>query len=287
VTSVPSFTFPNTDLQTAYQNINTPKSTCGLGLYAYNADIAVAAVNHSNYIAANVVAHPDALSHTETSSYLDYTGVTPSDRLSYAGYGNFPAGEVIGHSEVSASPATDAVASLFGTVYHMTIMMDSGSFDIGIGAAATQVEGTTFVTIDTGNKLNYYQDIGPSDLATYPCGGQAISLQYQSNTSDETPNPLPGHNYSANPVGQPILVAIQHGRTIAISSMTLTAANGTTISAAAILTGTNDPNKELELNQAVFIPSAPLTVGTSYTVVVNGTNDGVAFSRTFTFSTTA
>jgi hypothetical protein len=63
-------------------------------------------------------------------------------------------------------------------------------------------------------------------------------------------------------------------------------ANGAPINLLPTLTKLNDPNGALRSdNVAVVMPNAPLDPMTDYKVVINGTNNGVAFQREFQFKT--
>ena len=56
---------------------------------------------------------------------------------------------------------------------------------------------------------------------------------------------------------------------------------------AQIVDRSNDPNGGafLGADNAFVLPLAPLQAGTSYTVALAGTSDGVAITKTFSFST--
>jgi hypothetical protein len=52
-----------------------------------------------------------------------------------------------------------------------------------------------------------------------------------------------------------------------------------------VLDSAKDPNKLLQPYQGVAYPTTPLSPNSQYTVSLTGTINGVAFARTFTFTT--
>jgi hypothetical protein len=120
-----------------------------------------------------------------------------------------------------------------------------------------------------------------TDVLTYPCSG-ITGTAYQ--LTGEDPNPVTPRNLATNPIGQPILVQVLLGRTLIITSATVTGPSGA-VALLPTMTQTNDPNGRLSSNTAVIMPDLPLQPNTTYSVVINGTNNGVAFTRSFSFST--
>jgi hypothetical protein len=172
--------------------------------------------------------------------------------------------------------------------------MVRGYRDIGIGYLESDATGTT-TKYGARTVLNFdfgiaagssRQDISGSDVLTYPCQGVTEASKQVPN---EVPNPVPGRDLTTNPLGHPVLVAVRYGQTLAITSATMTnVATGAAVTLRAPITAAKDANSgQLLRNEGFILPDAALSANTSYQVTMNGTNNGTAFSRTFTFSTGA
>ena len=288
VTSVPTIAFASADKKAAYDKLNAVRSTCGTGLLAYNAQLETAGQYHDDFVGANFAAHPDAYAHIENAAYPGFKGATPGDRIALAGYpANGGGGEDFTGSNNQATAQVDAIDALLGSVYHLQSIFGSGNYDVGIATA--QLSGTTssVTVLELAAKSTPLQDIGSADFVSYPCAGNAVKTS-AFGVGRESPDPLPGHDYTTNPIGQPIYVRLRSGQTLVISGFTVTNTVGNVpVAQAALLTKANDPNNFLGINEAVFIPNGPLTIGATYSVTVTGTNNGTAFTKTFTFTTTA
>lgn len=284
VTSVPAFT-GITDRIAAYTRINAVRGACGFGLLAQNARLETAAQNHSNYMGNNFASHNDVYSHVENAAYMNgFTGVNPLDRATLAGYGSTRVGEDIATANAaSTTPQVDAVNALLQAGYHLRSVVGSGLYDMGMGTA-TLTPGILVSTLDFGSLSSTLQDIASNTVATYPCQGSVTTTSPQG-IGHENPEPFPGRDYSAMPLGAPIYVRVRTGQSLVISSFTVSAAGGTAVTAAAILTAASDPNHLLQANDALFYPNAPLATATTYNVSIVGTNNGVAFTQTFSFRT--
>ncbi len=285
VTSVPAFT-GSTDHIAAYTRINAVRGACGFGLLAQNTKLETAAQNHSNYMSNNFAAHNDAYGHVENAAYMNgFTGVNPSDRTAIVGYGSLAIGEDIAPANASStSPQVDAVNLLLQAGYHLKSVVGSGLYDMGIGIA-TLSPGTLALTADFGSTLSTLQDIASNAVATYPCQGSVTTTSPQG-IGHENPEPFPNRDYSASPLGAPIYARVRTGQTLAIKAFNVTAAGSTTpIASAALFTSATDPNHLLQANEALFYPNAPLAAATTYNVSIVGTNNGAAFTQTFSFRT--
>jgi len=103
---------------------------------------------------------------------------------------------------------------------------------------------------------------------------------------DENPCPLGCSNTGAL-AGFPITIQTD-GRALVISSFTVTSSGGSV--SGSVLTGTAgtysaDANLATEHDRAAFVPTAPLSPNTTYTVTVVGTSGGAAFTKVWTFTT--
>lgn len=119
-------------------------------------------------------------------------------------------------------------------------------------------------------------------MLTYPCEG-SVGVNYR--VTNESPNPVPGRDLLASPIGPGILVAVRTGQVLTVTSATMVTVSGNTpVTLRATMTKANDPNNALSDNQALIIPDAALTPSTDYKVTIVGKNGAADFTRTFTFS---
>jgi hypothetical protein len=80
------------------------------------------------------------------------------------------------------------------------------------------------------------------------------------------------------------------GTTLVITSALVTGPDGAAVTLRTPITSLNDPNitngvSYFNTNEAFISADAPLVALTSYQVTITGTNNGVAFSRSFSFTT--
>lgn len=261
----------------AYTLINIQRSTCGFGLLAQNLALDASARSHADYSATNGV-----VSHDETPGLPGFTGVTPTARAVAKGYGG-QAGE-----EIAAGNGAFAMRTLLSGPYHLRGLMN-GYRDIGIGLASSTVPDQPYFVVELGVPSGAgLQFLGGDDIATYPCNGvTGVNFQLRG----EIPNPVPGRDLSTNPIGTPIFIKVREGNVLTITNATMiNVATGAAVALRVPVGGANDPNKfngvtYYGVNEAYIAPDAPLARGTLYQVTVGGTNKGVAFSRTFSFTT--
>ncbi|KWT93046.1 MULTISPECIES: CAP domain-containing protein [unclassified Variovorax] len=291
VASVPPDTYgAGSEGRQAFELLNAERGRCGFGLVAQNAQLDAAAQAHADWQILN-----NQLSHTEVTGTPGFTGVTPLDRVSAAGYVAGGVGEEISslfYSGSIAGTGVFGVRALLALPYHQLGML-SGYRDVGIALRGSDQLGTTASrgprTVQQFN-LGFTRSAGRQEPAsdqvlTYPCEG-TTGVFYE--ITNETPNPVPGRDLRASPLGPGVVVAVRSGQTLAISSATMTTLSGRTpVALRPPLTKDSDPNAVLAAHQAVLIPDASLMPNTSYTVNVAGTNDGTPFQKTFNFATGA
>lgn len=263
------------EMAIAFNLINSERSHCGFGLLSQSTQLDTSAMAHARYTVTN---NSGATPHTEVAGQPGFTGVSPMDRMAATGYS-------IGASDelVALGSGTTAVRGLMSAPYHLAGLV--GSYrDIGIGMAATTVNGMSSVVINLGyQRWAAPQLLASADVKTYPCDG---SSGVKPALFGESPNPIPGRDLQTNPMGAPIYVRVRDGNTLAITSASmLRLDNGSMVPLRAAITSANDPNRMLSANEGYVAPDASLEVNTSYQVTVTGTNNGTAFSRTFSFTT--
>ena len=296
ITSVPANTYSVTtqsEEAAAFSYLNSERSRCGFGLVAQSSVLDIAAKNHADWQLINSYA-----SHSEVTGTPGFTGVGSLDRIIAAGYGT--SAEIVKVTdELTTSQGrtsktgfgVESIRSLLNAPYHMNGLL-SGYRDIGISVrndvdtATTATYGYRVHTqINLAIKSPAVQQlIAATDVQTYPCNGSSnVSRQL----TDERPNPVPGRNLTTNPLGLSIFVAVREGQIIAIASVSMTnLSNGSAVTMRTPVTSANDLNPGyFASHQAYVSADTPLAANTGYQVTLNGTNNGTAFSRTFTFTT--
>lgn len=261
----------------AYNLINAERSRCGFGLLSQNAQLDAAASAHARYLATSATA-ADTDAHAEVAGRAGFTGVTVTERVTAAGYNVGTVTEV-----AAVGKGINAVRGLLSAPYHLAGLMRSYR-DIGIGMQASIYPELPYFIANVGyQRVAAPQLLGSNDVSIYPCAG---TTGVRPALYGETPNPVPGRDLQANPIGTSIYVRVRDGNTLVITnSGMLKVATGASIPMRTATMATNDPNKRLEINEGFVSPDVALEVNTDYQVTVNGTNSGTPFSRTFQFKT--
>ena len=169
----------------------------------------------------------------------------------------------------------------------------TGFRDVGIAVRSTADIGKgangAFVQINAAYKASAgLQLLAAADVKTYPCDGATGISRLLSN---ESPNPVPGRDLNANPLGSAVYIAVREGNRLAITTASITeGATGQNVILRVPVTSSNDPYGPcstgcFKANQAYIVADAPLRPDNAYIVRITGTNNGAAFSRTFTFVT--
>jgi len=171
------------------------------------------------------------------------------------------------------------VYSLLAGVYHS----DVAAFPVdtvGVGEGETQTSSGGFQFTNSWMSLSLLntqtQKIANSP-ATFPCEG-VTGVPYKA--AGEIPMPP---NISASGWGTPIAVMGNLTDAVVLQSASVTGPSGAV--AVQVLNASTDPNKELGTYQAVAYPTSPLSPNTTYSITLNGTVNGTAFSRSFNFTT--
>jgi hypothetical protein len=313
ISSVPAPTYAaSSEELAAFSFLNAERQRCGFGLLAQNAMLDVASNGHANYLMVN-----NATGHFQDNTKPAFTGAGPGDRATAAGYAwSVILDDFADTTGAAANVLTGrgvlALRSLLSAPYH-AVNLVSPQLDFGMRILSSDTAATTgtfgpraISHFAMGMAQGAYsQKPNSASVQTYPCEG-TTGTAYQ--LTNETPNPIPGRDLAANPVGQPIIVAVRPGQMINISSASmLKKSDGSAVTLRPAIDYSNDPNHVLVPMQAVIIPDAPLQPNTEYTVTIQGTNtlstfDGTkfvssgtnpaitdnstgAFSKTFSFKT--
>ena len=294
VTSVPTATYaPASEEQSAFDLLNAERSRCGFGKVAQNSKLDLAAKAHADWSLIN-----NYYGHFETAAApIGFTGVAPQDRAAAVGYSSVSVTETQGGATTGQTSIVglgeSSARGLMAVPYHLFGMM-SPYKDVGISIRSVNsvtplvANGLSSVGVyDFGVASDSdYQTVDATTVLTYPCDGVT---GVNTSVKGEFPNPVPGRDLAINPLGQSMLVMVRKDQTLVISSASLTnAATGVAVTLRAPVTAANDVNNLLGGygNYMGFVmPDAPLAANTSYQATIAGTNNGTAFSRTFTFST--
>jgi hypothetical protein len=237
--------------------------------------------------------------HGETPGLPGYTGSNSNDRATAAGYPvarqSFSENLAVksGSAVTKAGFGASGITGLLAAPYHLEGLVGPHR-EVGISVRSSGATGSgadfivsgftpgAWLSTSAGSTLTLpAQRQSSTDVLTYPCNG-ITGTAYQLN--DETPNPVTPRNLATNPIGQPIFVQVLTGRVLVVTNVSVTGPAGA-VALLPTMTQSNDPNFRLAPNQAFIMPNLPLQPNTSYSVVINGTNNGTPFTRSFTFST--
>ena len=275
----------------AFNLLNKERSWCGFGTLKQNAALDQAAKNHADWQNFNLY-----FSHFESPLYPDkFTANAPYDREVLAGYVfglggsgseafvNWP------FSVTKKGKGTESVRGLLNAPYHMRGILE-GYQDVGVAVRDSVDVNKTTNTAVAQYQFAYTSSKGiasqtSSEVRTYPCEG-TTGTDYK--LTAEEPNPVPGRDLRTNPLGGSVLVQLRYGNKLAFTSATMTQVSGDGAGTAVTLrdpvTSANSGNAFLS-HQGYIVADAPLLPNTAYQVLINGTNNGTAFSRQFTFTT--
>lgn len=98
---------------------------------------------------------------------------------------------------------------------------------------------------------------------------------------------LPGRDLQREPLGASVHIVVRPGQRLSLTSASMVERSGRSIPMPPAIDSTTDPHGHMQvrINQAFVSPDTPLKPGIRYAVTLSGTNDGQAFSRSFTFTT--
>lgn len=255
--------------------LNYRRAQLGLSVLTRNTQVDAAALGHSNYLRLN-----NTVSHDQTVGAPGFTGVNLINRLAAAGYG-LPGGYAIGEV-ISATTDTSGfyqAEELITAIYHRFVMFEPVFKEVGTGAT-TVSGGYTYFTADLTAVNGLGPGIGAGRLVNYPFSNQTnVPINFFSDT--ESPDPVPNQNE----VGYPISVHADSGRGgagVVVRSFTITPRGGSALNTLLLSTATDSRTTG---PVAAIIPLAPLRRGTVYDVSFDGTVNGIAAPRTWSFTT--
>lgn len=253
--------------------LNFRRSQAGLSVLPRNALVDSAAVGHSNYQRQN------AVTHVQEAGKPGFTGRLLFDRLQAVGYANpnnFFYGEVI-----SASTTTSGVylaEELITAIYHRFAIFEPRFKEIGGGATADS-RGYNILTVNFTANNGYGAGLGNGKVAIWPVDGQTnVARNFLSDF--EAPDPVP----EANEVGYPVSVHSDADVSLTVSSFTIRPRGGANL-AVKLLSADADSKNTTTRSAIAIVPMAALTGNTTYDVSFVGTTNGLALTKTWSFTT--
>ncbi|RKP43390.1 CAP domain-containing protein [Trinickia fusca] len=258
----------------AFNLLNQQRQQCGFPAFQDNAYLDQAANAHARYEQS-----ADEPSDTEVFGRPGFTGQTYADRAVHFG---FPSGLDVGgvgagftdRSTTEALYGQALVYAWLSGVYHLPPLMEPAT-DVGVG----EVDSTSGGTATVWGSMSFanLQSMTTNSPLTFPCQG-TTGVAFEGVT--ENPKPPDTSGLWGTPIG----VMGNPTDTIVLRSGTVTDMLGHIITLR-LLYSANDPNKELQSYAAVAYPPMPLSPNTQYMVSITGVVNGVAFSRSFSFTT--
>lgn len=283
---------PGSEELAAFNLLNYERNRCGFGLLRQNVQLDAAAKAHGDYQILNNV-----VSHVEETAKPGFTGVTPSDRIvakNYVGAGGVT-DEIVafkGTADKTGLGAT-GIRGLLNAPYHLRGLV-GGYRETGVSvrSSADLSNGGTpsvYLQINAAYKTSEGPQLtGSNDVNTYPCEG-TTGVNYQ--LRNETPNPVPTRDLSVNPLGSVVYMAVRVGNTLVLTNTSMIdLSTGQAVALRPPVTAANDPYAPCQegcfkSHQAYVAADGPLQRNAAYQVLINGTNNGISFSRVFTFTT--
>lgn len=288
-------TYNPADLTGAYSYLNQLRLRAGLTELRPNSLLETAALNHANYLANN-----NWRGHEENQGTPGFTGASPKDRTSYAGYRSLSVSENVSSGNYSSPGYQESIDGLMSAIYHRLGFLDLVNNEVGIGIAQnTQVTPAynayvynmgnadynalcTRPPAFSGNGRYYYGICVPEaniegtafDQATILTqGNNPKILQWPTDNDNDTPpaffeedpDPLPDYSVS----GYPISIQfnpLSYQSVQMVSFKLYRDRDNTEIQPTRLLTKQTDPNAKLTDLQFVLFPLSRLDWDTAYRV---------------------
>ncbi|MDH5547799.1 MAG: CAP domain-containing protein [Gammaproteobacteria bacterium] len=291
-----------------YDYINLLRTNAGMIEVTQNSFLVASAVNHAEYLSLN----NGIIQHEETLGMPGYTGVHAGDRAVSVGYSTYNVGEGIANSRTQ----TGAMDNLMSAIYHRFTLFNVTYDEIGIHYVSPQATSLDILVHNMGNSRvnqvcqtesaissgSYYPDICSPKFnisATVVDGAVNEIAQLnpemivwpQQNAVDippafyeETPDPLPNHSVSGNPISVQFNPAKVQNASITAFHLYDESTYSYVLSTH-LMDATNDPNGNFsELDFALF-PLERLEWGRRYRVELEYQQDGVEKSVMWRFTT--
>lgn len=261
-TTVPAPTYGATDAKlAAFDRINDIRKAAGLGLLAQNANLDQAAQAHAGYLVAN-----STTGHDEVPGATGFTGETHVERAAAAGY------EGTTTEGVTAGFPVAAVDSLMNVPYHRVPLVSFRFAEVGLGM------DTDIWDITYGFRDEAQQGAPDVDSVIWPVNG---AVDVPPALYGEVPHPIPENNGA--PFGYAVSLSVDEAKALTVNNFTLVGPAGAVD--VKLLTAGTDTNLAGVQHYAAIIGRAPLQAATTYTASFTGAIDGVAHTKTWSFTT--
>ena len=267
----------------AFEYLNKIRKSLGLPIFKADSSLHLAASKHAHYLSAN-----GKYGHYESSSDIGYFGYAPSDRAINAGYSS---------TNVSENVATPSnykknVDSLMTAIYHRLGFLTFSLDEIGIGES--KENGYSAYIYDMGN--NNLEQLCKNGSTEPPngrymygvCANEDIKIPHDEylkalQVSDrkyvlypkgeidigffnsESPYPIPGYNFSGNPVSIFFNPNVVDCSKIELETFTLKdVSSAEKIDILVSMNMNNDPNGHFSSCDFAFFPAKREEFGHSY-----------------------
>ena len=256
---------------TALNEVNRFRALAGLQPVRTSAIIQHSALAHAFYTLFNGASPQvrDLGIHKESSGTPGFTGVNVLNRAEHAGYAAHSMAEVITHRQDATAAVTDWIDSVFHRIPLLRAdLLELGYGDAYLGPLSIQVMDLSYRERTTGR------------IVLYPAPDQNdVPPAFFGN---EIPDPLEkaGVNNAAYPVGYPITATFDRLSKVQVLSWHLRDSRGKELPGAVL----KPDNPEME-NSFAFMALSPLAEGATYSMELRGSINGVAFQRSWHFTT--
>lgn len=291
--------------------LNNIREHAGLIKLKNNKNLQNAALSHAKYLIQN-----QRNGHYEKKGKYEYTGNTPSQRVTKAGY---PSTYVMENLSINTTGYTKSIDNLFSAIYHRFVFLNLDKNEIGMGAYESKKKrkierayvydmGSSGIaelcnrTFSMTHGVYYMKNICKQskkmvpkslfeekkdevrrknrDIILYPYAGQTDIWPAFYN---ESPDPLPGYKVS----GFPISVQFNpvNTKNVKLKSFRLYDAEGEEIIKTKILQHNNDHNHLLSKLEFALMPLKRLEFDTIYTAVFEAVSDGNKVKKRWSFRT--
>jgi len=254
--------------QKTLNRVNYHRALAGLEAFTVSPILNAVSQAHADYLNLN-----NETGHEETTGKDGFTGQWPDDRCETQGYAYAGIGEVISFG----NQAEDGVDALITAIYHRFILLSPGSTETGIGDAAHP----TFGLVQNINPARPSGTDAAVDIITvYPSDNQTgVPLKF--NSDEESPDPV----YDQNTVGYPVSIQFSSDYTVSMTDFTISK-DEVALSSTLLDPDGNDPNVENPSENCFsVIPLDKLNPETVYDVLFEGTVDGQAYTKQWSFTT--
>ena len=205
--------------------------------------------------------------HKEQSDGQGYVGDNVLTRAQHFGYPTRSMAEVITHRQDPAAAVTDWIDS----VYHRFPILRSDLLELGYGDA--YLGPLTVQVMDMS-----YRETSKGQVILYPAPNQVdVPTAFNGN---EIPDPAPNAAY---PIGYPVTATFDRNARVSITGFHFRGPTGGDIAGVSLSPG--DPSTTTTENSFAFLANTPAATGTTYSMDLTGTINGVAFHKTWHFTT--